>query len=183
VTRIDVLDAASFAPLVATAAHIYGTAMGRGPEMVVQRREIMHAHVSRRGFVAVVAVDDKDNSHNDDDVGGVVGFAYGYHGRRGEWWHDIVVNALGRDAAAQWMRDAFELAELHVRPDRQGEGLGRRILERLLAEVDAASVVLSTHDRESTARRLYRSFGFVDVLRGFVFPGSSEVYAVMAREL
>jgi hypothetical protein len=42
-------------------------------------------------------------------------------------------------------------------------------------------VVLSTHDRESPARNLYRSVGFIDLLSGFVFPGSSEVYVVMGR--
>ena len=178
-TRIEVLDAPAFTPRVATAAHIYGTAMGRGPEMVVQRREIMHSHVTRRGFVAVVAVDESVG----DDLGDLVGFGYGYRGRRGEWWHDIVVEALGRETAERWMHDAFELAELHVQPDRQGQGLGRQILDRILADATGETVVLSTHDRESAARRLYRSTGFVDLLGGFVFPGSAEVYAIMGRDL
>ena len=35
------VDADDFGPYVRTAAHIYGAAMARGPEMVVQRCEIM----------------------------------------------------------------------------------------------------------------------------------------------
>ncbi|MDQ1706669.1 MAG: hypothetical protein QOF18_3035 [Frankiaceae bacterium] len=171
VTRIEVVDAATFARLIPTAAHIYGAAMARPPEMVVQRREIMQTHIMRRGFTAVTATGDE-----------LVGFGYGYHGRQGEWWHDVVADALGRVAARRWLRNAFELAELHVRPDEQGAGIGRRLLDTLLGAAAGRTVVLSTHDRDSPARRLYRSTGFADLLDDFVFPGSSEVYAVMGLE-
>jgi ribosomal protein S18 acetylase RimI-like enzyme len=170
-TRIDVVDAETFAPLIPAAAHIYGAAMARPPEMVVQRREIMHTHLLRRGFAAVTAVDDD-----------LVGFGYGYRGRQGEWWHDVVAKELGREAGRRWLRDAFELAELHVLPERQGEGIGRRLLDTLLAAAGGRTVVLSTHDRDSAARRLYRSTGFADLIDDFVFPGSGEVYAVMGME-
>ena len=168
---IDVLTANEFAPLVGLAAQIYGEAMGRPPELVVQRREILQSHVSRAGLVAVVA-------SNDDEM---VGFGYGYRGQQGEWWHDIVASALGRDLSKRWLHGAFELAELHVRPSAQGHGVGRGILETLLGQVTGSRVVLSTHDRESAARQLYRSVGFRDLLTGFVFPGSSEVYVIMGR--
>jgi ribosomal protein S18 acetylase RimI-like enzyme len=169
--RIEVLDRDAFAAHIQRAAQIYGAAMQRSPEYVVQRREIMQAHLERRGLVAVAAVDETS--------GDLVGFGYGYLGRRGEWWHDVVVRALGRDTAKQWLTDAFELAELHVDPARHGRGIGRRILERLLAESGGTTVVLSTHDRDSPARALYRSVGFVELLTDFVFPGSTEVYVIM----
>ena len=172
--RIEVVAAEDFSDRVKAAAQIYGAAMQRGAEMVVQRYEIMHMHLSRRGFVAVIAVDDSDE---------LVGFGYGYLGRRGEWWHDIVVNALGRELGQRWMSDAFELAELHVLPEHQGKGLGRRILDEVVRQADGRTMVLSTHDRESPARQLYRSSGFVDLLGGFVFPGSREVYAIMGKDL
>jgi hypothetical protein len=41
---------------------------------------------------------------------------------------------------------------------------------------------LSTHDRDSPARALYRSFGFVDLLRDFTFPGSAEVYPILGLD-
>jgi ribosomal protein S18 acetylase RimI-like enzyme len=174
VTRIDVLDAAGFEPHLRTAAHIYGAAMRRGPEMVVQRCEIMQTHLARRGFLAVVALD---------EGGEPIGFGYGYRGRRGEWWHDIVAGAMGRELAERWMADAFELAELHVLPEHQGNGLGRRVLDEVVSRAGGSTVVLSTHDRESPARALYRSSGFVDLCGGLVFPGSTEVYAIMGKDL
>lgn len=167
--EVDSLDNESFAPLVVTAAHIYGEAMARPPELVVQRREIIQSHLHRRGFRGVAARCGED----------LVGFGYGYRGHAGEWWHDIVAKALGRSSAKEWLADAFELAELHLLPAHHGAGVGRRMLTQLLADADGRTVVLSTHDRDSPARSLYRSAGFVDLLTGFVFPGSTEVYAVM----
>jgi GNAT superfamily N-acetyltransferase len=171
--RIEVLDAKGFAPHVKEAAHIYGAAMQRGPEMVVQRCEIMHAHLERRGYVAVLALDDDKP----------VAFGYGYLGRRGEWWHDIVVDALGPDLGERWMSEAFELAELHVLPSHQGQGLGRQVLGEVVGRAGGSTMVLSTHDRESPARSLYRSAGFIDLYGGLVFPGSREVYAIMGKDL
>jgi len=171
VTDVRLIDRDEFEPLVVTAAQIYGEAMRRPPELVVQRREIMQSHLHRRGFRAVGAtVDDH-----------LVGFGYGYRGRSGEWWHDIVAKALGRDASREWLADAFELAELHVLPAHHGNGVGRALLTTLLDGVPTHTVVLSTHDQDSPARSLYRSAGFEDLLTGFVFPGSTEVYAVMGR--
>jgi GNAT superfamily N-acetyltransferase len=170
-TRIDVLDAGGFAPLVMTASQVYGEAMQRPPELVVQRREIMQSHLARAGLVAAVARECDE----------LMGFGYGYRGRRGEWWHDIVAAQLGRDLSRRWLTDAFELAELHVRPQLHGRGIGRRILETVLGEVSERTVVLSTHDRESPARQLYRSVGFRDLVTGFVFPGSGEIYVVMGK--
>lgn len=177
---VEVVDADRFGELVKSAAHIYGAAMQRPPELVVQRREIMHSHLGRAGFTAVVAFE----GSSDDDL---VGFGYGYRGQSGEWWHDVVAKAmarspLGRSGARDWLAEAFELAELHVLPAHQGRRTGRRLLDALLATASGRTVILSTHDRDSPARHLYQSVGFVDLLRDFVFPGSAEVYAVMGLD-
>jgi len=176
--HVDIVGTEEFAEAIPVTAAIYGEAMQRPPELVVQRREIMGSHMHRAGFVGVLARDANN---------GVIGFGYGYHGRPGDWWHDVVTRALGqqigrRDARA-WLDDSFELAELHVHPTRHGEGIGRRVLESVLSRARGATAVLSTHDRESPARHLYRSEGFVDLLTGFVFPGSNEVYVVMGERL
>ena len=51
---------------------------------------------------------------------------------------------------------------------------------------DARAVVLSTPEAEeqrSRAWRLYRRFGFVDLLRHFHFPGDERAFAVLGRPL
>jgi GNAT superfamily N-acetyltransferase len=163
-TTVESVGADTFAASIVVTAQIYGEAMQRPPELVVQRREIMAAHVHRTGFVGVLARDGD---------GTVVGFGYGYHGRPGDWWHDVVTRALGRREGRDWLNDSFELAELHVHPSRHGQGIGRRVLTAVLDEAQGTTAVLSTHDRESPARQLYRSVGFVDLLTGFVFPAAA----------
>ena len=87
-----------------------------------------------------------------------------------------------------WLRDYFELTELHVRPDAQGRGLGEGLLRALLtgdrtvpgAAVDAR--VRATSHRagpgSSTGAR-----GFRDVLREHRFTGDSRPFAVLGRAL
>ena len=60
-TAVELVDTDTFAASIVTAAQIYGEAMRRPPELVVQRREIMSSHVVRPGFVGVLA-------HVDDDL-------------------------------------------------------------------------------------------------------------------
>ena len=45
------------------------------------------------------------------------------------------------------------------------------------------TAVLSTPDRDSTARRLYRRMGFSELLTGYNFPGGSPPYIVMGAQL
>ena len=170
-TQIDLqlVEASAFAVHLNRAADIYGQAMGRMPDVVAQRRDIMAGHLDRAGYAAAVAMSGAD----------LVGFGYGYQGRAGDWWHDVVAAAVGREQTARWLSDAFELAELHVEPAHQGVGIGRDLLAMLVAASTSRTVVLSTHDRETVARSLYRSVGFIDLLRDFRFPGSQEAYAVL----
>jgi GNAT superfamily N-acetyltransferase len=173
VTEIRRLDAAGFRDLAVEAASIYGEAMQRSPEVVVQRRDIITAHVTYQGFIAAGAF----------DAMRLVGFGYGYRGCAGQWWHDVVAAGLGRDLSKRWLRDGFELAELHILPDHQGNGDGRRLLNDVLSRAEAAHAVLSTPDTESPARQLYRSYGFADLCCDFRFPGSQEAYAIMGVDL
>jgi ribosomal protein S18 acetylase RimI-like enzyme len=178
VTHLEAIDAAGFKLLAADAAAIYGAAMHRSPEVVVQRRDLISVHVSYRGFVAAGAFEDGEAESQQ-----LVGFGYGYRGAPGQWWHDIVAGALGRVSATRWLHDSFELAELHVHPDHQGEGLGRGLLTDVLSRAEASHAVLSTPDIESPARALYRSSGFSDLRCAFRFPGSPESYAIMGIDL
>jgi ribosomal protein S18 acetylase RimI-like enzyme len=86
-----------------------------------------------------------------------------------------------------WLRDYFELTELHVRPDAQGSRLGEGMLRALLDGVRHERVLLSTpehHPRPpGRAWRLYRRLGFSDVLRDHRFTGDSRPFAVLGRTL
>ncbi len=156
---------------------VYGEAMGYRQELLQTRRGYIGAHVRRTGFRAVATLTTD---------GRLAGFGYGYTSGPGQWWHDQVRSALGEPARENWLADCFEVVELHVRPAAQGHGVGARQLRALLAMADGATVLLSTpeaDEQKSRAWRLYRRFGFVDVLRDFLFPGDERAFAILGRGL
>ena len=156
---------------------VYGKAMGYPPEVLVTRRGYVASHVHRRGFRAVASVDAQ---------GTLLGFGYGYASEPGQWWHDQVRNAMPREQRAGWLTDCFEVVELHVLPVAQGHGLGAAQLRSLLGMATATTTLLSTPEAdEATSRawRLYRRFGYVDVIRHFRFPGDARPFAVLGRTL
>jgi len=159
---------------------VYAAAMRPAAELLAGRRTIMAGHAGNPGFRALAVTDD--------GTGETVGFGYGFHGAAGQWWHDTVSRALaarsGDQAAAAWLDDSFEVAELHVVPGHQGHGVGAGVLLRLTAGRAERTALLSTRDADTPARRLYRGTGFTDLLTAFrFFPGGDPPYAVMGAEL
>ncbi|MFF0878095.1 GNAT family N-acetyltransferase [Micromonospora aurantiaca (nom. illeg.)] len=156
---------------------VYGEAMGYRPDLLEARRGYIATHVRRPGFRAVASLTNE---------GHLAGFGYGYRGATGQWWHDQVHRALNAQARQRWLAYPFEVVELHVRPPAQGHGLGARQLRALLAVAEGDTTLLSTpeaDEEKSRAWRLYRRFGFVDVLRHFHFPGDERPFGVLGRDL
>jgi len=178
-TGIAELSRPDFLPGVKDFLPIYAAAMGAAEDELPSRRAIMERHVGNPGFRAL-AVTGGTPSH-------VVAFSYGFHGLPGQWWHDVVQSGItaraGRAAAAEWLADVLEIAEVHVHPDYQARGIGRQMLLALTAGRTEGTAVLSTRDDETRARRLYRSVGFTDLLTSFLFPGGGPAYAVMGARL
>jgi len=159
---------------------VYAAAMRPPAETLTGRRSIMAGHAAHPGFRALAATENGSAEP--------VGFGYGFHGAAGQWWHNTVARALiafrGPAAAAAWLDDSFQVAELHVKPRYQGRGIGADLLLRLTSDRPERTALLSTKDADSRARRLYRGAGFTDLLTGFAFfPGSEPPYAVMGAEL
>jgi GNAT superfamily N-acetyltransferase len=163
---------------------IYADAMDADVALLPGRRELMRRHSGYPGFRAlqVLAAPTRDDPH-----GRVLGFSYGFHGRHGQWWYDavsgVLARTIGSEPAAQWLADSLEIAEVHVRSDEQRRGLGTRMLTALTAGRPERTAMLSTPDRDTTARRLYRRMGFADLVTGYSFPGGSPPYAVMGAVL
>jgi GNAT superfamily N-acetyltransferase len=164
---------------------IYADAMDADSALLPGRIELMRRHAGYPAFQAL---------HVRAEVAGpagvtwpVVAFAYGFRGQPSQWWYDAVWSALSRSIgtaqAASWLADTFEIAEVHVRKQYQRAGLGTSMLTALTTGRPERTAMLSTPDRETTARRLYRRMGFADLLTGYSFPGGSPPYAVMGTVL
>ena len=83
----------------------------------------------------------------------------------------------------RWLPGAFEVCELHVHPDHQSQGLGRRLLHALVADLPHPAALLSTPDADTKAFRLYHADGFVDLARGYHFPGDARPFAILGARL
>ena len=202
------LSAEQFTAELDALTGIYALAMDAPTSELPGRKSIMERHASYPAFCAVVAVSPHEpgepgrpgepvrpgeparpgvSSIAMADERALIGFAYGFHGSAGQWWHDVVRENLtahhGRETAGHWLGDSFEFAEVHVRPGHQGRGTGRAMMQTLAARRPERTAVLSTPDGQTRARRLYRSLGFADLLPAFTFPGAGPSYAIMGAEL
>jgi ribosomal protein S18 acetylase RimI-like enzyme len=179
VVTIAELTPSGFLSTIDQFVAIYGAAMGAGPDELPSRRAIMERHAVNPGFRALAATTAT--------AGWAVAFSYAFRGLPGQWWHDVVHAGIsaesGQTAARQWLDDVVEIAEVHVHPDFQARGIGRRMVLALAAERAERTAVLSTRDAPTPARKLYRSLGFADLLIDFVFPGGGPPYAVMGAVL
>lgn len=182
------LDAGEFLANLDACTSIYAAAMGPPEYQLPGRHSIMERHSGYKAFRAITAVlGPGDGYAVASGPPPLVGFAYGFHGEAGQWWHDVVsqavAQAMGRQAAEDWLADSFEIAEVHVLPGHQGRGTGLAMMLRLATGRPERTAVLSTQDANTRARRLYRGLGFTDLLAGFAFPGTEEPYAIMGAPL
>jgi GNAT superfamily N-acetyltransferase len=191
------LTARQFLGQLEASLAIYADAMDAEPSTLPGRRELMRRHAGYPAFRALQALVQPpagtQPSSNSNDIGcqpnhsQVAGFAYGFHGQSGQWWYDAVWHALARahgvGRAAVWLADSFEIAEVHVYTRYQRGGIGTAMLLSLTAGRPEHTAVLSTPDRDSTARRLYLRMGFTELITGYSFPGGSPPYIVMGAEL
>jgi len=180
------LDANQFLVKLEACVAVYAEAMNPPPEQLAGRYTIMERHAGYGTFRAVAAVPGGGLTAGR-PVPQLAGFAYGFHGAGGQWWHDLVSHAaaimLGASAADDWFGDSLEIAEVHVLPRYQGRGTGLAMLLRLTDGRPERAAVLSTMDADTRARRLYHGLGFTDLLTGFAFPGTDLPYAIMGAPL
>jgi len=77
---------------------------------------------------------------------------------------DGVAGYVVADSVPNHGRPLGHVKDIAVHPDRRGEGLGTKLLRRVLGVLDAegvASVKLEVRDSNDGAMELYRDFGFV----------------------
>jgi ribosomal protein S18 acetylase RimI-like enzyme len=182
------LDPVAFGADLAALMDVYQAAMGVAAIQLPGRRTIMQTHATYPGFRAIAVTAPPDGSASaGSGPGTIIAFAYGFHGNNGQWWHDMVRSGLmvksGQGVVSRWLDDSFEVAEVHVLPQHQRHGIGRRMMHELTGGLTERTALLSTMDANSPARRLYRSLGFTDLLTGYRFAGAPVPYAVMGAPL
>jgi ribosomal protein S18 acetylase RimI-like enzyme len=113
----------------------------------------------------------------------VVGFGYGYTGRRGQWWTDNVERSLTPAQREEWIVPPhFEIVELHVRPSQQRRGVGSALLAQLLARQPHDRALLSTQAGSHKARAFYAKNGWTE-LANVDFGAGYAPYVVLGKRL
>jgi ribosomal protein S18 acetylase RimI-like enzyme len=119
-----------------------------GPDMHDRFVEWVRHDSTEPGFDFVAAT----------EYGVPVGFAYGYAQPAGKWWR-----GADRPAPAEvTVGPTFAVMEWAVLPDRRGKGIGRALMDELLAGRDQPYALLTVNPA-TDARRLYERLGWQHV--------------------
>ncbi len=143
-------DPAVAAAQVDAIADLYAAAFAEppyneGPEHVRQFRERFPDETRRPGFTLVRAADGDR----------LDGMAYGWTMPAGRWW----ARATTAPPAYLLDVDKFAVMEWAVRPDLRGHGIGRRLLDHLLAGRPEPWATLSANPA-APAHGVYRRWGW-----------------------
>ena len=136
--------------LAASVWPCYDQVFGDIADYATWRSDLFERHAARDGYQLAAAI-------NDDKV---FGFAWGYVGQRGQYWSDLVNDALPPEVVAQWVGDHFEFVELAVLPEHRGSGLGQALHDRLLDGVKRRCLLSTSDDPDDPAVRLYIRSGW-----------------------
>lgn len=171
-------DARALEPYQAAIVDLYGRSFAEapylvGPEDVERFAQILPKHATLPAFRMIVAV----------QFGIPVGFAYGHTNAPGQWWWEQVAPGLSDAQLAEWFAGAFAVVELAVAPEARRQGIARRLLQRLLANVPHHAAVLSTIQAETPAMGLYRRLGWETILPAFRFTVSPVPWAILGQRL
>jgi ribosomal protein S18 acetylase RimI-like enzyme len=148
---------------------VWPDATGERLDVIVPR------HVEREGFRFVAEHEER---------GRLAGFAYGYRGTPGQWWHDRVSGAMDNAARDRWLRPGhFEFVELAVRADLRRRGIGSRLHDALLTGLDAPTAVLSTEVENGPAIALYSGKGWEVIVPEIDFGAGYGAFQIMGRRL
>ena len=122
--------------------------------------DLFTRHATRNGYRLIVASEGE----------AVAGFSWGYIGERGQYWTDLVCDALPATVTDEWVGGHFEFVELAVAPKYRRRGLGRRLHDALLDGVPQQALLSTTDDLADPAVQLYLSSGWRKL--GLLRPGT-----------
>lgn len=137
----------------------YDQVIGDFSDYATWRTDLFDRHAGRDGYRLAVALDDDE----------VIGFAWGYVGQRGQYWTDLVHDALPSKVVARWVGDHFEFVELAVLSGQRGTGPGRALHDRLLDEVTRRCLLSTSDEPGDPAVKLYIRSGWRTL--GMLRPG------------
>jgi ribosomal protein S18 acetylase RimI-like enzyme len=114
------------------------------------RTNLFQRHAARDGY-RLLTVSEADT---------VIAFAWGYIGERGQFWPDLVCEALPPEICSEWVGGHFEVVELGVLEEHRRNGWGHALHDGLLKGIERRCLLGTKDDADDPAVRLYLRAGW-----------------------
>ncbi len=154
---------------------IFAAAFAMDESAAARFMESLARHSERRDFRFFAACDQT--------TGALLGFIYGYSGEPGQWFHDLLNRTLDPALVAHWLPHSYEVVEFGVLPTHQGQGIGGRLHDTLLAHCTNPTAILTTPQDNERALQLYRQRGWQQLQAGYRFPNNTKAYVILGLPL
>jgi ribosomal protein S18 acetylase RimI-like enzyme len=135
-------------------ASVFGAPpLSRPPGTLAHQRDSLRSLMSEPTFGMATA-------WNGDEL---VGFAYGYAlNSRSRWWDDMLT-PVAAEVTREWDGRTFVVIDMAVTQERQSQGIGRQLLDTLLAARSEERASLSVVPDNDRAHGFYRHLGWQHV--------------------
>lgn len=141
--------------LAADFASLHQAAFGESNEYTARYRDESLPEMSQcTGFQGVAAWSGQR----------LAGFVVGYDATGIPSWFEPAMRAVEGTPVAGWLPDAWYFADIAVHPDVQGQGIGTRLHDQIMATVADRRCMLITFHGEHPAKRFYFRRGWREVI-------------------
>ncbi len=147
----------------------------KGQDEVLEFARSLPQNLKRDDFRLVVAAENETDT--------LLGFCFGYKITPDLMWPKVVAKAVRPQIAAEWLVNSYQLVEMAVRPNFQGQGIGGLLHDRLLEGLSYRRAVLLTMAAESNATWMYHKRGWRVLLEAILFPGLARPYQLMGLKI
>ncbi len=107
-------------------------------------------------------------AHHDSEL---IGYAYGHRLPTDHGWWRAIPEPLPSEFTDEWDGRTFTLTSLAVLPDQRGRGIGKQLINHLLATRTEERAVLSVQPTALGTQSIYRHLGWRQVGRNGPLPG------------
>lgn len=134
----------------------------------------INKHTSYEGFKGLKAKDEN---------GTLIGFTYGYTSLPDQFYREKLAAQLTDQQQIEWLNDCFEFVELAVDTKVKRLGIGGKLHDRLLSEIDHDTSVLTTSVENSPAINLYIGKGWKVIKENAAVISMDDVQVIMGKRI
>ncbi|WP_100013176.1 GNAT family N-acetyltransferase [Lentibacillus sediminis] len=118
-----------------------------------------------------------------DEEGNIIGFTYGYTSLPEQFYRQKIAEQLSEAEIKIWLSSCFEFVELAVDATYKRLGIGSKLHDVLLEEVDHNTSILTTNVENSPAVNLYQKKGWKVIKSHAPVISEDSLQVIMVKEI